>query len=187
MDLQHPFLYISLPLFCTTTTRNFLVRRFMVKMLHVSVCLFVCFFYPRSFSPWWPLAFLIFSLPLQNFHVFLPTKFASFVRFLCCPLQCRHFNFVQKDSALLFFLPKSPGGQAIYRQNAIVLEMRNFYPVTWRGGRTYGRFCENQNFLDAYFIFLPMVLRARELRHDSCVPSIYYIFFYLIFISFYQN
>ena len=54
--------------------------------------------------------------------------------------------------------------------------MRNFNPVTWRGGRTYGRFCENQNFLDAYFIFLPMVLRARELRHDSCVPSIYYIF-----------
>ena len=35
---------------------------------------------------------------------------------------------------------------------------------------------ENQNFLDAYFIFLPMVLRARELRYDSCVPSIYYIF-----------
>ena len=44
LDVQHPFLYISLPLFCTTTTRNFLVRRFMEKMLHVSVCLFVCFF-----------------------------------------------------------------------------------------------------------------------------------------------
>ena len=30
----------------------------------------------HSFSPciWWPLAFLIFSPPLQNFHVVLPTK-----------------------------------------------------------------------------------------------------------------
>ena len=33
------------------------------------------FFHCRwSFSPWWPLAFLIFSPPLQNFHVVLPTK-----------------------------------------------------------------------------------------------------------------
>ena len=38
----------------------------------------------------------------------------------------------------------------IYRQNAIVLEMRNFNPVTWRGGRTYGRFCENQRALSIY-------------------------------------
>ena len=32
------------------------------------------FFHCRSFSPWWALAFLIFPPPLQNFHVFLPTK-----------------------------------------------------------------------------------------------------------------
>ena len=31
-------------------------------------------FHCRSFSAWWPLAFLIFSPPLQNFHVVLPTK-----------------------------------------------------------------------------------------------------------------
>ena len=40
------------------------------------VFLFSIFFFTaaRSFSPWWPLALLIFSPPLQNFHVFLPTK-----------------------------------------------------------------------------------------------------------------
>ena len=33
----------------------------------------VFFFHCRSFSPWWPLGFLILSPPLQNFHVVLPT------------------------------------------------------------------------------------------------------------------
>ena len=37
------------------------------------------FFHYRSFSPCWPLAFLIFLPLLWNFHVFLPTKFVSFV------------------------------------------------------------------------------------------------------------
>ena len=32
------------------------------------------FFHCRSFSPSWPLAFLIFSPPLQNFMLFLPQK-----------------------------------------------------------------------------------------------------------------
>ena len=32
------FLYISLPLFCTTTTRNFLVTRFMEEMLYTCSC-----------------------------------------------------------------------------------------------------------------------------------------------------
>ena len=34
----------------------------------------VHYFHCRSFSPWWPLEFLIFPPPLQNFHVVLPTK-----------------------------------------------------------------------------------------------------------------
>ena len=40
----------------------------------------------------------------------------------------------QQDSALfLFFSSKSPGGHAIYRQNARVLEMWNFTPAyIWR-------------------------------------------------------
>ena len=35
------------------------------------------FFYCRSFSPRWPLAFLIFSPPLQNFMLFLQQKMSS--------------------------------------------------------------------------------------------------------------
>ena len=37
------------------------------------------FFRCHSVSPWWPLAFLIFSPPQKNFHVILPTKLVSFV------------------------------------------------------------------------------------------------------------
>ena len=42
----------------------------------------VRFFLKPSFTPLWPLAFLNFSLPLQNFQIFLPTKFVSFVSYL---------------------------------------------------------------------------------------------------------
>ena len=69
------FLCISLPLFCTTTTRN------LQKLLSYTfyggnvVRVPVHFFsLPLIFTlHWWPLAFLILS-PLQNFHVVLPTK-----------------------------------------------------------------------------------------------------------------
>ena len=36
------------------------------------------FFHCRSFSPRWPLAFLIFSPPLQNFMLFLQQKMSPF-------------------------------------------------------------------------------------------------------------
>ena len=43
----------------------------------------VTFSLPLIFSlRWWPLTFLIFSPPLQNFHVVLPTKNVSFVFYL---------------------------------------------------------------------------------------------------------
>ena len=35
------FLYISVPLFCTTTTRNFLVTRFMKELCSQKICCFV--------------------------------------------------------------------------------------------------------------------------------------------------
>ena len=38
------------------------------------------FFTAAHFSSWWPLTFLIFSPPLQAFHVVLPTKNVSFSR-----------------------------------------------------------------------------------------------------------
>ena len=40
---------------------------------------FAFIFYWPSFTPCWPLAFLIFFTAALNFHVFLPTKFVSFV------------------------------------------------------------------------------------------------------------
>ena len=58
-----------------------LVTCFMEEMQYVFLFTF-SFYHCRSFSPWWPLALLIFSLPLQNFHVVLPTKNVSFVFYL---------------------------------------------------------------------------------------------------------
>ena len=53
--------------------------------------------------------------------------------------------------AVVFFISKS--GYAIYCRNAQVLEMQNFIPAYMKGWtyvRTpYGRFSQNQNFLDA--------------------------------------
>ena len=79
-------------------------------------------------------------------------------------------KFSRKIESALFLLynfpSKGPGGHAIYRRNARLLEMENFTPAYMNGGSTYKRFTPNQ-------IFLPMVLRcarlscARELRYHS--------------------
>ena len=60
------------------TTRNFLVTRFMFFGGTV-IRVLVCFFSLPLISHLLPLAFLIFSPPLQNFHVVLPTNNVSFV------------------------------------------------------------------------------------------------------------
>ena len=94
LHVQHTFLYISLPLFCTTTTWNF------QKLLSYTfyggnvVRVPVHFFsLPLIFTlHWWPLAFLILSPPLQNFHVVLPTK-KCLLCFLSLALNpCRPFS-----------------------------------------------------------------------------------------------
>ena len=65
------------------------------------VFMFAFIFHHHSFSPCWPLAFLIFSLPL-----FSITRFSSF--------SVIHIRVNIKDTALLlFFLSKSPGGHVI--------------------------------------------------------------------------
>ena len=64
------------------TSRNFLVASFMEGMSYMfSFRFFFLFFLlPLIFIlQWWPLAFLILSPPLQNFHVVLPKKNVSFV------------------------------------------------------------------------------------------------------------
>ena len=47
---------------------------------------------PLIFSfHWWPLAFVIVSLPLQNFHVVLPSKNVSFVFYLSLQISVALF------------------------------------------------------------------------------------------------
>ena len=59
------------------TSRNFLVTLFLEEMSYVfSFTFFHC---PLIFTlHWWPLALLMLSPPLQNFHVVLPKKNVSF-------------------------------------------------------------------------------------------------------------
>ena len=83
------FLYISLPLFCTTTTRNFQKIFYGGNVVGVLVHFFSL---PLIFSlHWWPVAFLILSPPLQNFHVVLPTKNVSFVFYLSIKISVALF------------------------------------------------------------------------------------------------
>ena len=87
LHVQHTFLYISLPLFCTTTTWNFQKLFYGGNVVRVLVHFY---FTPLIFSlHWWPLAL---SPPLQNFHVVLPTKkcllcFLSLALDLCRPFS----------------------------------------------------------------------------------------------------
>ena len=66
--MQHTLLYISLQLFCTTSTWIFLVQVLWRKCRMCSCSLF--FFHCRSCSNRWSLAFLIFSPPVQKFLCF---------------------------------------------------------------------------------------------------------------------
>ena len=104
--MQHTILYISLPLLCTTATLNFQkLLSYTFYGTEVSYAFSFTFFsLPLTFTlHWWSLAFLIFSPPLQNFHVVLPTKkcllcflslalnpcrpFSRWASLACCPLS----------------------------------------------------------------------------------------------------
>ena len=99
----HFFLYISVFAVCFArlqgeTFRNFLVTRLMKEMSYVFLFPFSLFFFHcRSFSPWWPLAFLIFWPPLHIFHVVLPTNNVSL------------FYISHSNSLLLFFSSRFSG------------------------------------------------------------------------------
>ena len=94
------------------TSRNFLVTRFMEEMSYVFS--FTFFSLPLIFTlHWWPLAFLILSPPLQNFHVVLPTKkcllYLSLALAVCRPfsrwasLACRLLSLFRCLSVSLYF------------------------------------------------------------------------------------
>ena len=139
---------------------------------------FTFFSLPLIFSlHWWPLAFLILSRPLQNFHVFLPTKkyvsfaFLSLSLDLCRPfsrwvsLACRLSDFFFIDSLAASAL-QDAGGYAISSQNNLQLHLGCH--TCWLGyltlvclwcGRTVTWLPNFRGWVD-YHIFVPMVLRC---------------------------
>ena len=86
-------LYISFPLFCTTSTWNFQkLLSYTFYGENVVLVLVHSFPLPLIFTLHWsPPAFVILSPSLQNFHVVLPTKNVSFVFYLSALNLCRPF------------------------------------------------------------------------------------------------
>ena len=138
------------------------------------VFMFAFIFQCRSFQLCWTLAFLMFSQPLWIFMF----KFVSFV--FNHSLLLFLSNNVEKDTTLsLLFLSKSLGGHAIFFQikpwvtfGLPYLLIELFYTgmnVVPTDGGAVGRCTVTwlPNFLGwvVYYISLPMVLRARELRY----------------------
>ena len=87
--IQHPFFYISLSQLSQreTSQQHVLWRKCCMSSQKILfalllVLLFAFILHCHSFLPRWLLSFLIFSPPVQNFHVVLPTKFVSFVFYL---------------------------------------------------------------------------------------------------------
>ena len=151
--------------------------------------MFAFIFHCRSFSPCWPLAFLIVSQPLWMFMFFFlqnSSLLFSITRsssFSVIHVSVNIKNNVEKDTTLLlFFLSKSPGGHAISFQikpwvafGLPYLLIELFYigmPVVRTDGRAGGQSVYGHvittwlpNFLGwlVYHISLPMVLCfARE-------------------------
>ena len=126
------FFVFPLPLFCTTTTLYvklpsylntlFLWRNCRMCLLNIflSVFMFAFIFHCRSFSPCWPLAFLIVSPPLwismffflrNSSPLFSITRFTSLS---VIDVSVNLKNNAEKDTTLLlFFLSKSLGGHVI--------------------------------------------------------------------------
>ena len=158
LHVQHTFWYISLPFVCTTTTRNF--QKHPSYTFYVFLSTF--FFRYHPFSPWWPLAFpyvshrhyKIFMFFFQrNFSPLFFVSHSSSFSVIHVNVDIKIKSKERVGFVVVVFISKSPGNFVIYRRNAQVLEMQNFIPAYMKGWtyvRTpYGRFSQNQNFLDA--------------------------------------
>ena len=103
--MQHTFFFffISLPLSCTTTTQNFQKPFFYGgNVVRVIVHFFSL---PLIFTlHWWPLAFLILSSLLQNFHIGFQQKMSPFF-YLSLQISVALFpvEFCWPDAYSLFF------------------------------------------------------------------------------------
>ena len=141
-------LFFPLPLSFTlvaASISHFSHRRYKIFML----------FFQRN---WSPLFFISRSSSFFVIHVNVDIKSKS---------KERIGFIVVVVVVFFFFISKSPGGYAIYRGNARVLEMQNFtlpYITGWTYVRTYGTILSEPKFLGCIDnqIFLPMVPTARE-------------------------
>ena len=116
--MQHTFLYISLLLFCTTTTQNFLVTHFIEEMLYVCMCFF---FHSAHFhlSSCWHFSF---SHPHYKIFMFFFQQNLSPLLFISCSCSFSVIHVsvdikieLKKDLALLLLLlSKSQGGHVIF-------------------------------------------------------------------------
>ena len=106
LQVQHTFLYTFL-CHCFArlqrkTSRNVLVTHFMTEMSYV---FFFTFFFTAAHFHLWPLVFLIFSTPLQIFHVVLPKKNVSSVFHLSLQLSFTLFLIeLRQPVARMYFL-----------------------------------------------------------------------------------
>ena len=119
------------------------------------VFMFAFIFHCCSFSPCWPIAFLIFFTAALNVHVIISTKFVSFVfnnssSFFVTHVRVNIKNNAEKDTTLLLFLlSKSPGDHVISFQikpwvafGSPYLLIELFYigmPMVRTDGRASGR------------------------------------------------
>ena len=168
---------VKLPSYTLFLRRN---CRMCLPNILFPVFMFAFIFHCRSFSPCWPLAFLIFSPPLwismffflrNSSPLFSVTRSSSFS---VIHVSVNIKNNAEKDTTLLlFFLSKSPGGHAISFQikpwvafGLPYLLIELFYigmPVVRTDGRAGGRCTVTwlPNFLGwvDYHISLAMGLR----------------------------
>ena len=119
-----------------------------------------------------------FSYSQHCHKIFMfPTKLVPFVFYLSVssPFSVIHVNVDIKIKSkkrmafLLFFISKGPGGCAIYRQNARVVEMQNFTPAYMKGWTYVRTIFSEPKFIGCIgnqFFSLMVLRRARFSRRE---------------------
>ena len=157
------------------TASCFLWRNCLKRLPNIlfSVFMFAFIFHCHSFSPCWPLAFLIFSPPLWISMFFFLRNSSPLFSITCSSsfsvihVRANITNNAEKDTTfLLFVLSKSPGGHVISFQiklwvafGSLYLLIKLFYigmPVVWTDCRAVGvRSRDYQIFSDGYITTFP--------------------------------
>ena len=135
------------------------------------------FFRCHSFSPYWPLAF---SFPHRRYKIFmlffqqnsspffLTSRFSSFsVIHVNVDIKIKSKERIGFIVVILLSLKKVRVAMRFTTETRRYLKYKISPRLTRRGGRTYGRFCGNQNFLESHFLTHGAPLRALPERESS--------------------